>query len=237
MQTPLLHPSHWADLKLIAFDVDGTLYNQRSLRIRLARDILFRVLLARDLRFLSVIKAYRSIRERLGDQEIGDFEGALVAETAVAAGCSTETVQAIVAEWMEMRPLPYLAGCRYPGLQRLFAGLRRNGKVIGIFSDYPARAKLTALGLAADLVVSAADEGVGFLKPHPRGLEFLIAAANVRADETVLIGDRKDRDGLAARRVGAWSLIRSSRPIEGWQTFTRYDDPLFAPVLADGQAR
>jgi FMN phosphatase YigB (HAD superfamily) len=69
------------------------------------------------------------------------------------------------------------------------------------------------------------------LKPHPRGLEVLIAAAGVKPHETILIGDRPERDGLAARHVGAWALIRSSRPVEGWQSVTSFDDAVFAPVL------
>jgi len=85
--------------------------------------------------------------------------------------------------------------------------------------------------LTADHVVFAGDEGIGLLKPHPRGLEFLMAAAGVEPHETVVVGDRVDRDGLAAQRAGAQALIRSSRPIEGWQVFARYDDALFAPFL------
>jgi putative hydrolase of the HAD superfamily len=79
--------------------------------------------------------------------------------------------------------------------------------------------------------VSAGDEGIGMLKPHPRGLEALMAAAGASAQATLLIGDRTDRDGLVARRAGARALIRSSKTIEGWQTFARFDDALFAPVL------
>jgi len=222
---------YWEDIRLVVFDVDGTLYDQRSLRVRMARDMVFGALARRSFRFISVVAAYRRIRERLGEQEAGDFERALIAETASAAGCSTERVRAIVAEWIEARPLPYLARCRYPGLPSLFAGLRRRGKIIGIFSDYPAEAKLAALGLAADLVVSAPDPGIGYLKPHPRGLESLIAAAGVTPAQTLLIGDRHDRDGLAARRAGAKIILRSAKPIEGWPTFRRYDDPVFSPVL------
>jgi hypothetical protein len=43
------------------------------------------------------------------------------------------------------------------------------GKKISIFSDYPAREKLAAMGLAAHHVVAAGD--VGLLKPHARGLQ------------------------------------------------------------------
>ena len=227
----LFGPSDWDGIRLVAFDVDGTLYRQRPLRLRMARDMLLHALSKRTFKTIAVLGAYRRIRERLGDEEVHDFEDVLVAETAAAAAISPDAVRAIVAEWIERGPLPYLAGCRYPQLPELFAGLRRNGKVIGILSDYPAAAKLAALGLSVDHIVSAGDEGIGLLKPHPRGLEALMAAAGASAQATLLIGDRADRDGLVARRAGARALIRSSKAIEGWQTFAGFDDALFVPVL------
>jgi putative hydrolase of the HAD superfamily len=228
---PLLRPPDWGAIQLVVFDVDGTLYNQRLLRAFMARDLLFRVVSRGDLRVLSVLRAYRTIRERLGDQEVADFQRALISGTAAAAGVAPDYVLATVKEWMEERPLPYLARSRYPGLVELFSGLKRNGKTIGVLSDYPARAKLAALDLGADHVVSAGDEGVGVLKPHTRGLEVLMAGAAVDAGATLVIGDRVDRDGEVARRMGVRALIRSSTPIRGWQTFSRFDGALFAPML------
>jgi FMN phosphatase YigB (HAD superfamily) len=228
MPSQLFTPSDWDNIRLVVFDVDGTLYRQRPLRLRMARDMLLYTLLNRDLNVVAVLAKYRRIRERLGDEQVIDFERILIAETATTTANSPDKVRAIVSEWVEQRPLPYLAACRYPGLPQLFAGLRRKGKSIGIFSDYPVKTKLEALELTANHVVCAGDETVGMLKPHPRGLESLIAAAGVKADATVLIGDRTDRDGLAARRAGARALIRSSKPIQGWQTFRGFDDALFA---------
>jgi putative hydrolase of the HAD superfamily len=222
----------WDNVHFVVFDVDGTLYRQRQLRLRMAWDILLYTLLKRDLNVIAVLARYRRIRERLGDEQGIDFERALITQTATATANSPDRVRSIVSEWIEQRPLRYLAACRYPSLSQLFAGLRRSGKSIGILSDYPAEAKLEALGLTANYVVFAGDESIGLLKPHPRGLESLIAAAGVKPHETVVIGDRVDRDGLVARRAGAQALIRSSKPIEGWQTFTRFDDALFAPFLS-----
>ena len=229
--TMLFTTSDWDAIRLVAFDVDGTLYRQSPLRRQITYDMAIYSILNRDLSVIRVLAKYRKIRERMADEQVVDFDRALIAETAQATATTTDTVRAIVAKWMEQRPLSYLAGCRYPGLPDLFAGLRRNGKAIGILSDYPSKAKLEALGLTADHIVSASDAGVGLLKPHPRGLEVLIAAAGVEPHQTILIGDRPERDGLAARHVGAWALIRSSRPIEGWQNVTAFDDALFAPVL------
>ena len=84
------------------------------------------------------------------------------------------------AGWIDRHPLPYLGACRYAGLPELFAGLRRHGKTIGVLSDYPAVAKLAALELAADFVVSACDRDIGCLKPDPSGLRHCCAAPACR---------------------------------------------------------
>lgn len=225
-------PSDWDSIRLVIFDVDGTLYNQQMLRLRMVRDILLHTLRERDFTIISVLRSYRRLREQFAEEEKPDFEVALLAETAGAVGCTPEMVRSIITQWIEQRPLPYLAACRYPGLIDLFAGLRRNQKCVGILSDYPARKKLDALGLTADYIVSSGDEEIGLLKPHTRGLENLIAAAGVGVEATILIGDRVERDGLVAQRMGVKPLIRSSRPINGWKTFESYNDPIFTSLLA-----
>ena len=225
-------PKDWGGIRLVAFDVDGTLYRQSALRLRMARDISWQSVLKLDFGTIGVLAKYRRIRERLAEEEAVDFENVLIGKIAEATNKPPDTVRAIVSEWIERRPICYLARCRYAGVAELFEGLRSNGKVIGILSDYPAKMKLMALDLAANHIVTAGDAGVGLLKPHPRGLEFLMAMAGVEAHETVLIGDRPDRDGLAARRAGVRALIRSSKPIQGWQTFKSFTDPLFAPCLS-----
>jgi putative hydrolase of the HAD superfamily len=74
-----LQPINWSEIKLVGFDVDGTPYDQRGLRTRMARDILFHTILSRDLSILSVIKSYRRIREGLGEAEVVNFESQLIA--------------------------------------------------------------------------------------------------------------------------------------------------------------
>jgi FMN phosphatase YigB (HAD superfamily) len=226
-----LAAADWQTIRLVVFDVDGTLYDQFQLRMRVLRDLLLDAARQRSAQSFTVLRVYRRVRESLADQEVADFERALVAETALLTGCSPQRVRAIVDTWIEKRPLRYLAACRYAGVAELFAGLRRNGKLVGVLSDYPAEAKLAALGLKADYVVCAGDPAVGLLKPHPRGLATLLQAAGVDAQATVLIGDRVERDGAVARRLGVRPLIRSRRPLEHWQTFARFDDPIFHSFL------
>jgi HAD superfamily hydrolase (TIGR01549 family) len=222
-------PADWRDIRLVAFDVDGTLYRQRPLRLRMGRDIVIYTVAKCDLNAIRVVSAYRRIRERMAAEEVVDFERVLIAETARATSMSPERVHAIVSEWIETRPLRYLRSCLFSGVPQLFAGLQRAGKKIGIFSDYPATEKLAAMELAANHVVAASD--VGLLKPHARGLQSLMAAASATARETLYIGDRVDRDGVAGQRAGVRTLIRSSKPIEAFQTFKTFHDPLFDPFI------
>src|SRR5262245_26644082 len=143
-------PIDWNGIDLVAFDVDGTLYDQRSLRLRVLAEMICHVVCKRNLRIMLIIQTYRRLRERLGEEEVANFESKLVSETASRAGCTEDLVESIVADWIERRPLRYLPACRYPGLRELFVGLRRSGKTIGILSDHPARQKMVALGLDAD---------------------------------------------------------------------------------------
>ncbi len=229
----LASEADWAGVRLVAFDVDGTLYRQAPLRLYMAAELALHAVRSCDVTTIRVLSRYRRIRERMGEAETADFLPALVTETARTCGVAEEQVRSVVAEWIERRPLRHLAGCRYPRLPELFAALRRKGKSVGILSDYPVAAKLQALGLTADHAVCAEDPDIGVLKPHPKGLLALIDAAGATPRATVLIGDRPDRDGLAAQRAGARALIRASHPVDGWQTFTRFDDAPFRPLLAD----
>jgi putative hydrolase of the HAD superfamily len=192
------------------------------------REMLLAATRGRGVDFIFILRAYRRIREELGDSLHEDFERELTARTAALVGCSEERVRSAAGEWLEQRPLRHLIRYRYPGLPELFRGLRKQGRKIGVFSDYPAHAKLEALQLDADVIVCAGDADIGVLKPHPRGLQVLMSRAAMNPAETILIGDRPERDGLAARAANVRSLIRSRKSIGGWQTFARYDDPLFS---------
>jgi FMN phosphatase YigB (HAD superfamily) len=230
----------WDEIKLVVFDVDGTLYRQAPLRVRMAAKLLWHSLARLDVKTPASLRYYRKLREELAELEVADFEIYLRARTSDRFGIPADAVDDIVAKWIEQEPLLYLRSCAYSGLQQLFAGIRQSGRTIGILSDYGASAKLSALGLTADRIVIASD--VGMLKPHPRGLETLIASESVTPAQTLVIGDRVERDGAAARRAGAKALILSSQPIDGWMTFRAYEDPIFdvftrPPRRVDGRER
>src|SRR3546814_18534885 len=140
-------------------------------------------------------------------------------------------VREAVLDWIEQRPLEYLNACIYAGVRQLFDALYASNKMVAIFSDYPAAAKMKALGLKANLTVSATDEDVGRLKPDPDGLQKIIALAGIASRRSLMIGDRLARDGEAAPQIGTKSLIRSRHPLTEAATFLSYGDQLSTPSL------
>ena len=229
---PPTAPFDWATIDLVVFDVDGTLYNQRKLQLGMLRQLLGHALQTRSLDTLLTLRTFRRVRETLGEQAGADFMTLQYAQTASRHGKTPAAVRALTDEWMEQRPLPLLAACRYAHVAEVFAGLRAAGKRIAAFSDYPAVAKLAALGLQADVVVCATDPGIARLKPDPAGLLAILRQTGVAPERALMIGDRFDRDAAAAARAGMCVLIRAHRPHARWTTFRAFDDAVFQPVLA-----
>ena len=208
----------WESLELVAFDVDGTLYRQGRLRRRMMVELAIHCLIhPGDLVILRIITAFRRERERLAEEGADRVGERQFSRPAQRLGIGPEEVRTVVEHWMEQRPLPHLRACRYAEIDSFMRRLRSNGKIVAVWSDYPTHAKISALGLQVDLHASAVDTEIDRLKPHPRGLEWLLERAGVRPERAILIGDRHDRDGECARRASMRCLIktRSSSREEG----------------------
>src|SRR3546814_11161926 len=87
--------------------------------------------------------------------------------TAERCGWPIEMVREAVLDWIEQRTHEYLNACTYAGVRQLFDALYASNKMLAVFSDYPAAAKMQALELKAHLTVSDPTENVGRLKPDP----------------------------------------------------------------------
>ena len=231
-------PLNWSTIDLVVFDVDGTLYNQRKLQLGMLWQLLGHAWQSRSLDTLLTLRTFRRVREALGElaelgdeQAGGDFMVLQYAQTASRHGTNSAAVRALTDEWMERRPLPLLAACRYAHVAEVFAGLRTAGKQIAAFSDYPAVAKLAALGLQADVVACATDADIARLKPDPAGLLSILRHTGVAPARALMIGDRFDRDAAAAERAGMRALVRSPQAHAQWATFRSYDEAVFQPLL------
>jgi len=191
----------------VLFDVDGTLYDQRRMRLLMAAELLT-LPVTRPLRARTVwraLTAYRRGQETLRAAQLtAPVPNLQLERAAETVGLPAAQMAAIVDEWMFTRPLKYMRLCRAARLLELLTFLRGANVALGVLSDYPAAAKLRALGVDEffDPVVCTTDAAVGFLKPHPRG--FLRVAESWRLDprEVLVVGDRVDADAAGAMAAG-----------------------------------
>jgi phosphoglycolate phosphatase/putative hydrolase of the HAD superfamily len=201
-------------LTTLVFDVDGTLYQQRSLR----RAMLVRLLahaVARPTTSLATfraLQAYRHAQEALRDHPVeGYLTTAQVRLASERSGQSEVMVAKAVARWIEAEPLKLLKRHVDPALPGFLAAARGFGMRLGVFSDYPAAAKLEAMGLAQffNVVVSAQDPAVNRFKPDPCGLVETLRRLGSSPGEAVYVGDRFDVDARVAHAAGVPCIIMS----------------------------
>jgi HAD superfamily hydrolase (TIGR01549 family) len=189
-------------------DLDGTLYSAGPVRVMMAAELLLGGWAAAP-----VLRRFRVEQERMRELELeGDPFALQIERTAEALGRARGDVEAHVQRWMIERPGRWLAAFRRQALLAEIEAFRGAGGRTALVSDYPARRKLEALGASAlfDAVVASGEPGgPRRLKPHPDG--FLRAAAALEVDPSacLVIGDREDADGAAARAAGmAFRRIR-----------------------------
>jgi putative hydrolase of the HAD superfamily len=238
VSTPHLH----GPIRAVLFDVDGTLYRQMPLRTAMACEMtlahVWSVCTGRPGATRKVL-AFRSTRESL--REVAGAGEPLAARQYSAAaerlGCEAAEVERAVEEWMYRRPLKWLSHCQRRGLTELLDFLASRGVRCGVFSDYPAHAKLDALGLGDrfDLVLSATDPEVGVFKPDPRG--FVVAAERwgMAPEDVLYVGDRPDVDAAGASAAGMQCVVlaNSARvhsagyvPVPGFKELQRALSPV-----------
>ncbi|CAH2395191.1 HAD family hydrolase [Mesorhizobium ventifaucium] len=223
----------WAAVDLVIFDVDGTLYDQRRLRQRMLIELGAHCCRTLSFRTALTLRAFRRCREDLSRaQQMEDITDIQYRLTAAECSLPPDDVRTLVKEWIEERPLRFLRCYRFNGVAELFDACAGRGKTIAVWSDYPASAKLVALDLVADIIASSGDDGVRRLKPDPAGLYYVLACAGVPPQRAVLIGDRAEHDGEAARRAGVQVLLRRAVPHKDFPTFRTYHDSVFEPLLS-----
>lgn len=197
-------------------DFDGTLYRPTPLKILMALE-----LAVSGLGVIGVVREFRRQHEALRSQvEERDAQRApgpspyeqQLQLTCRGLGLSIDQVQPIVEEWMRDRPQKWLRYLGRRGLIRELQHYRSDGGRLGLVSDYPVTEKLSALacGVEFDVIVAHGQTRCPtHLKPHPSGYLTAAEALGIEPRDCLVIGDREDADGEAARRAGmAFRLIR-----------------------------
>ena len=215
-------------VRAVLFDVDGTLYDQRSVRMAMGIELAMWPLRTRNggaaLRTIRVLREYRRCHERLrAGTFLGLIAAAQLAEAARRAGVSQPEAAEVVEQWMVRRPLRHLRRYRRPGLVETLDGLRRAGLALGVLSDYPSGEKLAALGIAHyfSLTLCTTDEGINALKPRPDGFRAACVRWGLAPEEVLYVGDRPEVDGAGAVAAGLRCAIIGGRGATGGDSDAR----------------
>jgi HAD superfamily hydrolase (TIGR01509 family) len=193
-----------ADTRYAAWliDLDGTLYRPLPVKLAMAAELLLFGWGA-----ISTLRTFRHAHEELrGDVGLGGspFQRQLgLAATKLSR--PAPDVERVVREWMFERPLKWVARARRQALLDAIASYRQGGGKTALVSDYPASGKLEALGALElfDVVVSSGEEGgPSKLKPDPEGYLSAATRLGIEPARCLVIGDRDDADGEAARAAG-----------------------------------
>ncbi len=202
--------------RAVLFDLDGTLYDQTRLRSLMALELCALPCILRSwsgaCQTIRVIRSFRAIREDLRDLGC-PTEHALVElqyeRAGEQAGVDASEVERIITEWMYYRPLKYMKWCRRKGVKTFFEEAGQRGIKIGVFSDFPVKEKLQALGLSnyVQLFLCATDRDINAFKPHPRGFLKACEHWGLRPDEVLYVGDRPEVDAKGAAAAGLSCVI------------------------------
>lgn len=201
----------WNKFDAVIFDVDGTLFDHLAMRPSMAAALLRHVLTKRrGWRDLFVVLAFRRVRTRLAIAEAEEIGHREFEVTSKATKISVNEVEEIVARWLYQKPLSVINRHTFSGVDAFLAMLKERDIRTGVFSDYPAEDKLRALGLSVDVIRDATDAEIARLKPNPTGFLKVAELLGTSPSRCLIIGDRDDRDGAAAKRGGFVYLKKTS---------------------------
>jgi len=187
-------------------DLDGTLYTQRWVRLAMAVEL---VLFGQSA--IKTLRQFRREHEAMREEQnagralatihASPFAGQL-ARTAEKLGVPVTDVERVVQSWMVERPGKWISRFARQALLTELRAFKAQGGRTALVSDYPAERKIDALGVRAsfDVIVANGEaNGPRRLKPDPEGYLYAAELLKVQPARCLVIGDRDDADGEAAR--------------------------------------
>ena len=193
------------DYSLYVFDLDGTLYDQPRLRVIMAvRLMVYYMLHPFSAGDLIILQHFRKVKDK---RVSGSSDEEVIRTVASDKNVEPDKVRKIVRKWIYEDPLSVIAKVKDTKLINRMEELRAKGKKVVIFSDYPSKDKLKAMGVIVDGMYDPDDPRIDEQKPSPKGLLTIMHDTGVCAEDILMIGDREEKDGMSAMAAGVDHLI------------------------------
>jgi HAD superfamily hydrolase (TIGR01549 family) len=187
-------------IKLVSWDVDGTLYSIRRMKWHLLGMFLREVARGRGLaarRELAALSGYRAAID------VARSAGGALVETLQKQN-SREVLLRVERRWYG--PAIQKTGTRADVTKLLSFLAARNVPQV-VISDYQAEYKLESLGLDGRFASIYVGESMGFVKPSPTVFQRVAADFEIPTASLLHIGDRAERDYAGAVAAGCQCLI------------------------------
>jgi len=195
-------------VKGIAFDLDGTLYPNYRLNIRLLPFLL------KEWRLLSAFGKARTIIRKQQEENIKnlsqfnsqfpilnfyDYQAELTAKILSAdSKMIKEKIETLIYRGWE--PL-FKKVKLFKGVIELLDALKKAGFKMGLMSDFPPETKLKYLGISNYWDVVHCSEDSGTLKPHPLSFVKLADAMALPPEKILYVGNSHSYDIVGACRA------------------------------------
>jgi putative hydrolase of the HAD superfamily len=197
-------------ISAVAFDLDGTLYPNYRLNIRLLP------FLFRHGRLLTALGKARTIIRREQEQspasvqpDFYDYQARITADLLHAQPEKIkEKINNLIYQGWERH---FSKIELFPHVRELLAELKAARLKLGLLSDFPPKIKLEKLGLADCWDTVLCSEDIGALKPAIRPFTELAKAMGCPPEQVLYVGNSRRYDVAGAGRAGMKTALLTRR--------------------------
>jgi len=197
-------------ISAVAFDLDGTLYPNYRLNIRLLP------FLCRHGRLLTALGKARTIIRREQEQSPAfvqpDFYHYQAQITAGLLRAQTEQIQEKIDKLIYRGWERHFSKIElFPHIREVLAELRTARIKLGLLSDFPPAIKLEKLGLADCWDTVLCSEDIGAIKPAIQPFLELAKALGCPPEQILYVGNSRRYDAAGGRRAGMKTALITCR--------------------------
>jgi len=188
----------------IGFDLDGTLYPNYRMNIKLIPFIL------KESRLLSAFGKTRTIirKEQESNLQQGDFYEYQAKITAKILSEEPKLLNEKIDRLIYRGWEPLFKTVKlFKGVIETLSSLKKAGYKLGLLSDFPPETKLEYLNLSGIWDAVLCSERCGALKPHPLSFKELAADMGLQPEKILYVGNSRKYDVTGAAGAGmktAW---------------------------------